>query len=207
MADLPYVLNAGTLGKFFETVQKTGVPDKVTLKHMESVGFKSKNDRYLLPFLKDLGFVKSDGSPSETWLSYRHTGDAATVMAGAIKRAWAGLFRLYPDAHRKDDEAIRNWMRTHSPSASPVTVDRSLKTFKAIVNLAEFSDNNNGQQRTPTISSPDRPPAEAALPTVTRQASPEVVINIQLDVPATNDPDVYDRFFAAMRKHLFPGDE
>lgn len=206
MAELPYVLNTGTLSKLFSTIQTTGAPAKVTGKYLESIGFKSKNDRYLVPFLKDLGFVQSDGTPTDRWRSYRHTGESKAVMAEAVRGAWGGLFDLFPDAPRRDDEAIRNWMRTRSPQASPVTVDRSLKSFRAVADLAEFS----GQ---PVAEAPVQQPAEAAvaatvpgLPSMPRLATPEVVINIQLQVPATNDPDTYDRFFAAMRKHLFPSD-
>ena len=207
MADLPYVINSGSLGKFFETVQKTGVPPKVTQKYLESIGFKSTNDRYLIALLKDLNFLKSDGVPSETWNAYRHTGEAKRVMASAIRVGWAGLFQLYPDAHRKDDEAIRNWMRTHAPSASPISVDRSLKTFKAIVSLADFSDVEShapGSLTSGPVESATVSPPVAAIPAVAAQA-PGVIINIQLEIPATSDPDTYDRFFAAMRKHLFPG--
>lgn len=211
VADLPYVINPGTLEKFFSTIQNTGVPGKVTQKYLESIGFKSKNDRYLLAFLKDLGFLKPDGTPSEVWHDYRHTGEAKTVMASAVRKAWPGLFQLYPDAYRKDDEALRNWMRTHAPSASPITVERSLKAFKSVARLADFSD-ATGQPPAPATSLPANTsqgtmsPPLTAIPALTRQATPEVVINIQLEIPATTDPDTYDQFFAAMRRHLFPGD-
>lgn len=209
MAELPYVLNTGTLSKVFSTIQTTGAPAKVTNKYLESIGFKSKNDRYLVPFLKDLGFIQGDGTPTDRWRSYRHTGESKAVMAEAVRGAWSGLFDLFPDAPRRDDEAIRNWMRTKSPQASPLTVDRSIKTFRAVAELSDFS----GEPGEPVPSAPAQRRPEAAVaatvpsvPSMPRIATPEVVINIQLQVPATNDPDTYDRFFAAMRKHLFPGE-
>lgn len=32
---------------------------------------------------------------------------------------------------------------------------------------------------------------------------PGITINIELQLPATNDPKIYDSLFAAMKKHLF----
>lgn len=32
---------------------------------------------------------------------------------------------------------------------------------------------------------------------------PKLVINIQLQIPATDNPDVYDKFFEALKRHLF----
>jgi hypothetical protein len=207
MADLPYVINTGTLSKFFGIVQTTGVPGKVTIQYLGSIGFKSSNDRYLLPFLKAVGFVDSSGTPTETWKGYRHTGQAKNVMASAAKDGWPKLFELYPDAHRKDDEAIRNWMRSHSPAASPTTVDRSLKTFRAVCELADFKTSEEKPSGGSAVQEVQ------ALTTLTGAAppaartSPEVVINIQLQIPATDNPDIYEKFFAAMQKHLYGGNQ
>jgi hypothetical protein len=204
MADLPYVINSGTLPKFFSTIQTTGVPGKVNLAYLTSIGFKSSNDRYLVPFLKDMQFAEPNGNPTERWKSYRHTAEAKVVMAAAIRGTWSGLYDLYSDAHNRDDEAVRNWMRTFAPKASPTTVDRSLKTFRAVSGLADF-ENAAGERE---ASSGRQGVAEvlataASSAPAPRSVAPEVVINIQLQVPATNDPETYDRFFAAMKQHLF----
>ncbi|QIG44236.1 DUF5343 domain-containing protein [Nocardioides anomalus] len=204
MADLPYVLNTGTLSKFFDTMVTTGTPSKVTVKYLESIGFKSSNDRYLTSFLKDLGFVDASGTPTDRWRDYRHTGESKSVMAAAVRDGWRGLFELYPDADRRDDEAIRNWMRTRSPSASPTVVDRSLKSFRSASALADFDAGVAAAAQEEAASAPVVSATVPTIPTMPRQATPEVIINIQLEVPATDNPDTYDRFFAAMKKHLFP---
>jgi hypothetical protein len=37
-------------------------------------------------------------------------------------------------------------------------------------------------------------------------SGPAININIQLQLQATEDAKVYDNFFAAMKKHLFPSE-
>jgi hypothetical protein len=39
---------------------------------------------------------------------------------------------------------------------------------------------------------------------VQTRTGPDVTINISLQMAATNDAAIYDKFFAAMKKHLFP---
>ena len=36
------------------------------------------------------------------------------------------------------------------------------------------------------------------------QTAPNVTINITLQITATNDASIYDKFFASMKKYLFP---
>lgn len=59
-------------------------------------------------------------------------------------------------------------------------------------------------------------PVEAAVPTpastvtpaintVPTTGSPTIAINIQLQLPETDKPEVYEELFKALRRHLFPG--
>jgi len=117
MAEYPYVQNTGRLKQFFSHIQSSAVPQKVTIKYLESVGFKSKNDRRIIPLLKFLQFIDSSQVPTELWRKYRDTKIAPNVLAQAIKKAYSKLFEIYPNAYRKDDEALRNFLRQRLISA------------------------------------------------------------------------------------------
>ena len=65
MPDFPYTPNPASLRRFFEKIPSTGVPDKVTLQVLNSLGFTSSNDRYILPVLKALKFVDGSGVPTQ----------------------------------------------------------------------------------------------------------------------------------------------
>lgn len=210
-AELPYALNTGNIAPFFKAVQETGRPPKLTIKHLESMGFTSKNDRALVAFVKALGFIDSSGTPTDRWTAYKDSSRAPTIMAEGLREAYGGLFRLHPDAQNKDDEAIRNWMRTASPGASASTIKRSLGSFRAVAALANFNS-TGGDVAAPSAGTPDSDVvAPAAIhtpaPQLTRAGGPTINLNIELHIAATENADVYDKFFAAMRKHLFPEDE
>jgi hypothetical protein len=207
MADFPYSPHAASAKRFLDHVQKAGVPEKVTQKYLEKVGFKSKNDRYILGILKFLGFVDSTGVPTETWRAYRNKESAGAVLAAAMRKAYGDLFRTYPDAHRKDSEALRNYFSARTTVAES-TLGLIVNTFKTLAGAADFesavpvaadksatgeaipADNTAKVRR--DVAGDDRAPAE-----------PAININIQLQLPATDDGAIYDKLFAALKKHLF----
>ena len=89
------------------------------------------------------------------------------------------------------------------------TLSLIVQTFKTLSSLADFdeelrADVPSGES---TLSDKDEsraPQAKERGPQRdTLSASPIVNINIQLQLPATEDAAVYDKLFAALKKHLF----
>lgn len=209
MADFPYSPHAANVKRFFDHVQKAGVPEKVTHKYLEKVGFKSTNDRYILTILKFLGFLDSAGMPTKTWTDYRNRQTAGGTLAAAMRQGYADLFKTYPDAHRKDNEALRNYFSAHTKVAES-TLGLIVMTFKALAAIADFEaspvaaadesgeDTAAPPRRRGAATSRGEPNARSPTP-----GSPTININIQLQLPATDDASIYDKLFAALKKHLF----
>ena len=174
-----------------------GIPKKVTTKYLSSLGFKSKNDRPLLTIVKALGFVTSSGEPTGKWKLYRDKKQAPAAMAQAIREHYAELFKTYPDANQKDNEALHNFFSTHT-SVATRTLQYMIATFRALVGLADFKAQPTHAPAGVTPPKDDQPPrvdtpAKAGL---------TVNINIQLTLPEGSTPETFDAFFKAMKKHL-----
>ena len=140
MADnnYPYHVNTANVKRFLEHIPSAGVPDKVTARHLESVGFKSTNDRAIIGILKFIGFLSSSGNPTELWRAYRNKSQSQKVLAAALRKAYSTLFTTYPDANRKDNEALRNFFSSHT-SVSESTMNLMVRTFKTMSDMADFS--------------------------------------------------------------------
>jgi hypothetical protein len=172
------------------------------------VGFKSKNDRYILGILKFLDFVDGSGVPTRTWQAYRNKKTAGAVLAAAMRKAYGDLFKTYPDAHRKDSEALRNYFSAHTKVAES-TLGLIVNTFKSLAAAADFDDGSAELGGTD-----EEEPGEASAPAerkARRERSgisdhgggpPAVNINIQLQLPATDDGEIYEKLFSALKKHL-----
>jgi hypothetical protein len=204
MSDFPYVVNANTLKVFLQKIPTIGKPEKLTVEVLASLGFKSSNDRRIGPVLKFLGFVSSDGSPTEQWVAYRDKSKSGAVLAGCIKAAYADLFTVYPDAQNKDVEALRNFFSTHTTGGESV-LRFTVGTFRGLCELADF-----GAQPI-VITAPSSAPVPtgqgtwgigAPVQTAPTKQGFVINLNIELQLPATNDASIYDKIFESLRKHL-----
>jgi hypothetical protein len=204
----PYHVNTANVKKFLDHIQTAGVPDKVTFKYLESVGFTSSNDRALITILKFIGFVSSSGMPTEVWRAYRNKSQSKMVLAGALRKSYGTLFTTYPDAQRKDNEALRNFFSSHT-SVAEATLSYMVRTFKTMADMADFEApakalpevETNGEDEPEDQEKDDGKVVKRKFVAGTPNGM-TVNINIQLQIPATDKADIYDSFFAAMKKHL-----
>ena len=200
MAEFPYTPKHSSLTGFLGKIQTISKPDKVTLKYIESLGFTSKNDRPIRSILISLGFMDSSGTPTDRWQVYRDKEQASAALAVAIREAYSGLFAIYPDAYRKDDEALRNFF-TSNTSVGNRTVTCMVQTFKALCDLADFTSAPWPSPEPPPVAAPG---IKQAIPTES-PAVPQgitVNLNIQLTLPETKDSSIYDSIFESLKKHL-----
>ncbi len=201
MASYVYISNPSKITKFLETIQGAGVPPKLTIKHLESLGFKSINDRPLITIMKAIGFVSSSGEATERWQLYRNKNKAPIVLAQGIREHYATLFEVYPDAYLKDNEALRNFFGTHT-TVGVGALNYMIATFKTLAGLADF------KTETTVVSSESTEAVSDATGGVTTKQQGQakgdfaVNINIELALPENATAETYDTFFKSMKKHL-----
>jgi hypothetical protein len=211
---IPLSLAAPGITRFLTHIRNAGVPNKVNGPYLQAASFRNSNDTALITIFKLLGFIDKSGVPTDLWRQYR--GDAAQareVLGRAVKNAYAGLFALYPDAPNRTDETISNWIRANTTYGGD-SVERAIRTFRTLCAEATFEDSeqDNAADSEPEAPRPTKSPEEQLIAQPTVPASvkhftrPGITINIELQIPPTDDPTVYENFFAAMRKHLFDGD-
>lgn len=202
MPDFPYTPNAASLPKFFSEIQTVGKPSKVSFKWLSGIGFKSSNDRYITGILKALGFTDGSGVPTNRWQAYRNKSQARAVMAHALREAYPTLFETYPDAYRKDDEALRNFFSTHT-SVGEKAITYMVRTFKTLCELADFDGASLVEESTPVESTfVEYDKERKAHVEVSTNRGVTINVNIQLELPATDDASIYDKLFEALKKHI-----
>lgn len=196
----PYVTGTEKMVGFFKKIPDVGVPEKFQLKNLKSMGYTSSADERFIPALKFIQFLDSSGVPSPLWKEAR--ASMGPAMAKGLRSGYSDLFHQYPNAHQKDDEALRTFFSVHSGTGKDA-VARMVSTFKALCSLADFSAEEGEPDEEPQA---DKRPASRTNRT---QNQPEVAsgalpvsINIQLQLPPDATGEIYERFFAAMAKHL-----
>lgn len=202
-----YVVKTGTLKAFLERVKSKDleVPDKVTIAYLESIGYKSTNDRPIIRVLKSIDFIDGNGVPTQKFKDFR-TELSGQVMAEALKKTYADLFRTYSNPLEKGKEDLENFFAKAKPSVKKHVLGLYVDTFSTLVGFANFGA--APVMPTPTPSAPtltsSSTPSGVQLPT-----TPEGVrldVSIRIELPITQDADVYDKIFKSLRKNLLAPD-
>ena len=120
-----------------EKIPSIGIPDKVTLKDLFTLDFKSSNDRSILPILKFLKFLDSSGIPTERYRKYRDKSLSKKVLGEAINEGYKDLFKVYPDASEKDHHSLHNFFSTHT-GLGERAIKSIVETFKALCSMADL---------------------------------------------------------------------
>jgi hypothetical protein len=197
----PYTQNTGTLIGVIKQIGKNGIPPKFTVKEMPVWGYKSSNDRNVVGILRQLGFLDAAGVPSELWKEARAQPESA--VAKGARGAYAELFQTFPDAHRKDSESLANFFKAKT-SVGDAVIKQMVGTFKALAAYRDF-------ERATKLDSEDQVEVaktgktlEPTFVAATRvdQSGLTINLNIELSIPVDTTGDVYDKFFASMKKHL-----
>src|SRR5258708_29964278 len=202
MATAIYTPTPAAIPRFLEEIQTLGVPPKVTMQYLESIGFKSTNDRPIIGVLKVLGFVDVNGVHTDRGGNYRDKGKAKGVLAAAITEAYSNLFEIYPDAYRRDNEAHRNYFSTHSSNLNEATLQLVVRTFKALCGSADLASPAAAEEVLEQTTSKDRIEVSKIKSQQSDGGALTININIQLQLPATDDASVYEKLFEAMNKTI-----
>jgi hypothetical protein len=206
-----YLVAAKNLDPFLQALRHAQAPEKVALKFIEDLGFKSTNDRLFIPLLKAMRFLDEAGKPTSRYHSFLDDTESKRVLADGIRDAFADLFRINKNAHTFTREQLTGKLKSLSEGKlSPAVLGNMAKTFLELVKLADFSsqpplappDESAGEDapETPQIP-PPKPSPPVTLP-ASPAGAPSLVYRIEIVLPAVRDQAVYDAIFRSIREHL-----
>lgn len=194
MADFPYTTVTGKIGPLLDKIKEVGVPDKVTRNWLESVGFKSKNDRSLITVIKYVDLVDTSGKPTPRWNQFRGK-DGGAVLAEGIKKGYSQLYSMYPTAHTQSDDNLSSFFSTKT-SAGATAVSKTVTTFKNLCQKADFT------KAAPYSHNPEGKTSDGHITSHSQHVGQTpVTINITINMPET-DAKTYESFFKAMKDNL-----
>lgn len=203
MGDFAYTVVPGKLRPLLTKIRSVGVPPKVTVQWLKTVGFTSSNDVTLIGVLKFIGLIDASNVPTPTWTRYRGA-DHKKVLGEAVRKGYDDLFGVYPDADRRPNSDLEHVFSTSSSGGKQV-IDKTVASFKALVAEAEFSEAGKTELH---IAAGPLHTAAAAPPPHTGSGPPQtgvpsVHIDIQIHISPEASGDQIERIFESMAKHLY----
>lgn len=199
-----YLASVKNVPSIFQKMQDGVPPERFHVDHLKGIGFTSSNDRAFIPLLKDLGFLTSDGQPTQRYRDYRDRARSKAVMAEALREAYPDLFQINEIITKADREAVTGRFKSLHDSSDRVAEAQS-STFFALLDLADLG----AAAKVPKIE------IETALGNASSQGRARrddgvmkdvtLTYRFEIQLPATRDVDVYRAIFRAIKEELIDG--
>ena len=90
MANLPYVTSVRTLTKMLEKIKSAAVPATFSQEFVtKTLTMKGGTARATIPFIKKMGLVADDGTPTELYRQFRNEKKSKGAIATAMRTLYA----------------------------------------------------------------------------------------------------------------------
>jgi hypothetical protein len=202
-----YLLKTSTLEEFLNALKTARAPETFTHKFLKDLDFTSSNDRLLIGVLKGLGFIDEDGVPTERYFAFLDQSQSGRVLAEGIREAYDDLFAIRTDANNMEVDEVRGKLKTLTQGQkSDNVINQMAATFRALCDLADWTESPAKENEKPP--KPEEPPNTEPpefVPPLNKQGNGhdlQLHYNIQIVLPESRDPKVYDALFASLRRHL-----
>jgi len=191
------------LKPIMEAIQKAGVPEKFTLAFLDSLGFKSTNDRPIVAVLKSLDFLNQSGAPTQVYRDYKDTSKSKRVMGIRLKDAYSDVFLADENANTLPADKLKGIFASLTGKSDSVAT-KMAGTFKTLCSIADFSQESNiiQDEKIENYSKNVKPSLDTSVPPTEGPKSTEFHYNIQIHLPITRDISVYNAIFQSLKDHL-----
>src|ERR1700741_1023496 len=110
----PYTSSTGLLKQLFQKIQEATPPQRFSQDYLvDSLKFnKSGPTLSMIPILKRIGFLGSDGVPTDIYKKFRNPDSKVSggAMAQALKHGYKDLFARNEYWYKKDKNDLKNFL-------------------------------------------------------------------------------------------------
>jgi hypothetical protein len=202
MASLPYLASPGSIKTALERIRSAATPDRVTVDFITTkLQLKGGTGFAILPYLKKIGFVGTDGSPTDLYKRFRNSASAGAAVADAIKIGYRDLLQVNEYFYELDDKKLLDLIIQVTGAES--NSNKSLKPF------ADFESQLSSEpipSNKEVASSVVKFDSQGAAPVKDRLGL-NLSYTINLNLPATSDQAVFNAIFRSLKEHLLSNDE
>ena len=209
-----YLITTKNLVPFFNSLITAKAPDSFTQKFLESLEFKSTNDRLYIGLLKGLGFLDENAVPTERYYKFLDQSQSKQVLAEAVKEAYSDLFAVNVKANDLTVQEVKNKLRTLTQCKnSDKVLALMANTFKALVDYAEWGATTKKAEEKKEKVTQQKVEIPKETPPIQEENEEDGIggklhktqlhYNIQIHLPESRDPAVYEALFKSLKKHLF----
>ena len=203
---LPYVVAPSSVVKILNKVKDAKTPDRFTQDFLQTkLGFKGGNNRQFIPLAKKIGFLNSDGTPTDLYKKYRNPGTAKAAVAQAVRTGYRELFERNEYAGTLKKEELKGLVvEITGLEPGNKIVQLVCQTIEQLKSIADFDAQLEENGKSSEADGGDDAPNAEELAHEHQSAKIRLGLayTINLVLPKTEDPAVFNAIFRSLRENL-----
>lgn len=201
---LPYLSSNKNVGELFKRIHAAQKPETFTQAYLrDTLGLKGSNDRPLIPFLRNMGFIDGGGRPTPAYDLLKNQNEAKAAIADGIRRAYAPLFSANENANALPSDQLKGLVSQVAGTDEDKTA-RIAATFGTTVKLGDFSKKHVSVPREVVEEEESTRDEEDDAHKRHQQGRgglrPDFHYNIQIHLPPNGTEETYVNIFNAIRR-------
>jgi hypothetical protein len=203
-----YLTSTKNVKDILTSMQQAQAPKQFSVSFLQNLGYKSSADRLMIGMLKSLGFLLPNGQPTPRYFEYLDQTQSGRVLADAMREAYSDLFELNVNADKWTREEVKNKLKTLTQGQfSDDVLGKMATTFVAFAGQADFEAVEPAEQPGGKVLEPGSEhgptPEEEEVGRRRPLSLGGLVYTIQIQLPESRDPAVYDALFRSLKQHIF----
>lgn len=208
MPTLPYLPAPGSIKTALERIKTAATPERVTGDFVKTkLQLTGGTGNTILPYLKKIGFVGSDGVPTDIYKKFRNTTTSSAAAADAVRHGYKALAEANEYFYALSDKDLLSLIvQVTGAEADSQVAKLTLSTLK---NLKSFADFEGGTASTESGSIQPQGGTAGSDSSESAQRSRvglNLAYTINLNLPATSDQAVFNAIFRSLKEHLLSED-
>ena len=209
---LPYLASPGSIKKALDRIKVAATPPRVTGDFVSTkLQMKGGVGAAIPPYLKKVGFVASDGTPTDIYHRFRNHTTSGAAAAEAVKVGYRELAQANEYFYLLNDkDLLALIVQVTGAEADSQVAKLTFSTLKGLKAFAEFEDKTISEEDAANGNlSADGPAVlRASFPAHTEgRVGLNLSYTINLNLPATSDQAVFNAIFRSLKEHLLSNNE
>jgi len=207
MAALPYVTATGNVEKALKGIKAAATPDSVSQDFVKTIlGVKGGSGNQITAYLKKIGFATADGTPTDLYRKFRNSATEGWAAAQGLRTGYAPLFARNEYMYKISDEDLKGLIveETGADQESSVVplVFACIKQLKKFAKWDALPSETGTERLSHDLPSSAIRSVHDGGQSITQPLGFNLGYTINLNLPPTSDPAVFNAIFRALKEHL-----
>ena len=202
----PYISSTGLLQDLLVKIKEAPPPPRFSQDYLfSSLKFKKSGSTIpFIPFLKRIGFLGNDGTPSEIYKKFRNPSEKTSgkAMAQAIKIGYSDLYTRNEYWHKLSKDDLKNFLievlEVEATSGALRFLIATIDVLKKLANFEEMSSQEDSEQS----KAEDKKDLKKEKDEDNGHSNLNLSYTINLNLPETSDIKVFDAIFKSLKEHI-----